>query len=448
MHQASFASTTNITMLYYLFTWLKQAFNFPGAGLFQYLTFRIAMAIILSLLIATVYGKRIINFLRKNQIGESVRDLGLAGEQQKKGTPTMGGLIILLSVLIPTLLFADLNKVYIRLMILCTIWLGVIGFLDDYFKLKARKKAQGKGEKYLKKDSDGLAGVTKIIGQIGLGIIIGITLYFNNNVVVEREIITSQGVSVGINPGERKLNEITRKVDGEEKRFAIVKTPITTIPFVKNHEFNYSRLVSWIGPGAEKYTWIIYIIIVTFIITAVSNGANLTDGLDGLAAGVSAIIGAGLGVFVYVSGNYKFADYLNVMYIPDLAELTIFMSAFVGACVGFLWYNAYPAQVFMGDTGSLALGGIIASLAIIVRKELLIPIFCGVFLVENLSVILQVSYFKYTRKKYGEGKRIFLMSPLHHHFQKKGFHENKIAIRFWIITIICVVLSIATLKIR
>ncbi len=434
-------------MLYYLFTWLKNSFNVPGSGLFQYITFRIAMAIILSLFIATVYGKRIIIFLKKKQIGESVRDLGLAGEQQKKGTPTMGGIIILLAILIPTLLFADLNKVYIRLVLLCTVWLGIIGFLDDYFKLKARKTAQEKGEKYQKKDKDGLAGITKIIGQIGLGVIVGVTLYFNSNVTVEREIIP-QSNNAGIEKGERKLNEITRKINGEQKRFAIVKTPITTIPFVKDHEFNYSKLISWIGNGAEKYTWIIYILIVTFIITAVSNGANLTDGLDGLAAGVSAIIGAGIGIFVYVSGNFKFADYLNVMYIPDLGELSIFMGAFVGACVGFLWYNAYPAQVFMGDTGSLALGGIIASLAIIVRKELLIPIFCAVFLIENISVVMQVSYFKYTKKKFGAGRRIFLMSPLHHHFQKKGFHENKIAIRFWIITIISVVLSIATLKIR
>lgn len=419
-----------------------------GAGLFQFITFRAAMSVILSLLIATLYGKRLINLLKRNQIGETVRDLGLAGEQQKKGTPTMGGIIILLSILIPTLLFADLDKVYIRLMILCTIWLGFIGFLDDYFKLKARKSAQQKGEKYQKKDSDGLAGLSKIIGQIGLGIIIGATLYFNSNVVVEREIITTNGVDSGVRPGERTLNEIVRERDGKQVRFARVKTPITTIPFVKGHEFNYSKLISWMGDGAEKYTWIIYILIVTFIITAVSNGANITDGLDGLAAGVSAIIGAGLGVFVYVSGNYILADYLNVMYIPNLAELSVFMGAFVGACVGFMWYNAFPAQVFMGDTGSLALGGIIASLAIIVRKELLIPIFCGVFLVENLSVVLQVSYFKYTKKKYGEGRRIFLMSPLHHHYQKKGFHESKIAIRFWIITILCVLFSIVTLKIR
>ncbi len=437
-------------MLYHLFNWLNKEFHIPGSGMFQYLTFRIAMAVILSLLIATVYGKRIILFLKRKQIGESVRDLGLEGQAQKKGTPTMGGLIILLSILIPTLLFANLDKVYIRLMVLCTIWLGVIGFLDDYFKIKARKAAQERGEAYKKKDSDGLAGVSKIIGQIGLGIIIGVTLYFSNAVTVEREVIATTPSSVLLQKGERltKDSVVTRKINGIEKRFVKVKTPITTIPFVKNHQFNYSKLISWIGPEAEKYTWIIYILIVTFIITAVSNGANLTDGLDGLAAGVSAIIGAGIGVFVYVSGNYVFADYLDVMYIPNLGELSIFVGAFVGACIGFLWYNAFPAQVFMGDTGSLALGGIIASLAIIVRKELLIPIFCGVFLVENLSVIIQVSYFKYTKKKFGEGRRVFLMSPLHHHYQKKGFHESKIAVRFWIITIICVVMSIVTLKMR
>jgi phospho-N-acetylmuramoyl-pentapeptide-transferase len=436
-------------MLYHLFNWLNKEFHIPGSGLFQFLTFRIAMAVILSLLIATVYGRRIILFLKKKQIGESVRDLGLEGQAQKKGTPTMGGIIILLSILIPTLLFANLDKVYIRLMVLCTVWLGIIGFLDDYFKIKARKAAQERGEAYKKKDSDGLAGISKVIGQIGLGIIIGVTLYFSNAVTVEREVISTSS-SVQLQKGERLLKDsvITRKINGIEKRFVLVKTPITTIPFVKNHQFNYSKLISWIGPGAEKFTWIIYILIVTFIITAVSNGANLTDGLDGLAAGVSAIMGAGIGVFVYVSGNYVFADYLDVMYIPNLGELSIFVGAFVGACIGFLWYNAFPAQVFMGDTGSLALGGIIASLAIIVRKELLIPIFCGIFLVENLSVIIQVSYFKYTKKKYGEGRRVFLMSPLHHHYQKKGFHENKIALRFWIITIICVLMSIATLKMR
>ncbi|HRI21268.1 MAG TPA: phospho-N-acetylmuramoyl-pentapeptide-transferase [Panacibacter sp.] len=436
-------------MLYYLFTWLDEKYNLAGAGLFQFITFRAAMAILLSLIIATVYGKRLINFLRHKQIGESVRDLGLAGQNEKKGTPTMGGIIILLAIIIPTLLFADIDKVYVRLMLLCTVWLGIIGFLDDYLKIKARKNAQAKGEKYQKKDSDGLAGVSKIIGQVGLGIIIGATLYFSNSVTVEREIIGQNNAT--LEQGEKiakDTNIVVRKIDGVDRRFVKVKTPITTIPFVKDHDFNYSKLISWMDDGAEQYTWIIYILIVTFIVTAVSNGANITDGLDGLAAGVSAIIGAAIGVFVYVSGNYKFADYLNIMYIPNLAELSVFIGAFVGACIGFLWYNAYPAQVFMGDTGSLALGGIIASLAIIVRKELLIPIFCGVFLVENLSVIIQVTYFKYTRKKYGEGRRVFLMSPLHHHFQKKGFHESKIAIRFWIVTILCVMLSILTLKMR
>lgn len=438
-------------MLYQLFNWLKQSFDIPGAGLFQFLTFRIAMAIVLSLVIATVYGKRIILFLQKKQIGESVRDLGLAGQEQKKGTPTMGGIIILLSILIPTLLFANLDKVYVRLMILCTVWLGLIGFLDDLFKIRARKAAQQKGETYKKKDSDGLAGISKIIGQIGLGIIIGTTLYFSNAVTVEREIIGSDRKISVLQEGDQFAKDssiIVRQMNGIERKFVKVKTPITTIPFVKNHEFNYSKLISWMGEGAEKYTWIVYILIVTLIITAVSNGANLTDGLDGLAAGVSAIIGAGLLVFIYVSSNYVFADYLNIMYIPNLGELTIFVGAFVGACIGFLWYNAFPAQVFMGDTGSLALGGIIASLAIIVRKEWLIPFFCGVFLVENLSVMIQVGYFKYTKKKYGEGKRVFLMSPLHHHYQKKGFHESKIAVRFWIITIMLVVMSVVSLKIR
>ena len=428
-------------MLYHFFTWLRDEFNVTGTGLFQFLTFRAAMAIVLSLLIATIFGKRIIRYLQKKQIGESVRELGLAGENLKKGTPTMGGIIILLSIIIPTLLFADLTKVYIRLMLLATVWLGIIGFLDDYFKIKARKTAQVKGEKYKKKDSDGLAGISKIIGQVGLGIIVGLTLYFNDSVVVEREYTGTQQTSQG-NP------VIVREIGGEERKFVKAKTPITTIPFVKGHEFNYSKLVTWISPEAEKYTWIVYVLAVTFIITAVSNGANITDGLDGLAGGVSAIIGGALGIFIYASGNYMLADYLNIMYIPNLGELTIFVAALIGACIGFLWYNAYPAQVFMGDTGSLALGGIIASLAIIVRKELLIPIFCGVFFIELLSVMLQVSYFKYTKKKYGEGKRIFLMSPLHHHYQKKGYHESKIAVRFWILTVLLVVLSIVTLKIR
>ncbi|MCX6206089.1 MAG: phospho-N-acetylmuramoyl-pentapeptide-transferase [Bacteroidetes bacterium] len=436
-------------MLYYLFNWLNKTYHISGAGLFQFLSFRIAMAVVFSLLIATVYGKRIINLLKKKQIGETVRELGLQGEQQKKGTPTMGGIIILISILIPTILFANLDKVYIRLMLLCTVWLGIIGFLDDYFKIRARKEAVNKGEAYKKKDSDGLASISKVIGQVGLGAIIGLTLYFSNAVTVEREIFSTG--TAQLQKGERLAKDskiIYRTLDGTEKRFVKVQTPITTIPFVKNHEFNYSKLISWMGPGAEKFTWLVYMLIVIFIVTAVSNGANLTDGLDGLAAGVSAIIGAGIGVFVYISGNYVFADYFDVMYIPNLGELSIFVGAFVGGCIGFLWYNAFPAQVFMGDTGSLALGGIIASLAFIVRKELLIPIFCGIFLIENLSVIIQVGYFKYTKKKYGEGKRVFLMSPVHHHYQKKGFHENKIAFRFWVITILLVVASLVTLKIR
>ena len=439
-------------MLYYFFDWLRdEGIKFPGSGLMQFITFRVLLAVLLSLLISTLYGKRIINLLQKKQVGESVRELGLQGEQQKKGTPTMGGIIILLAILIPTLLFADLSKLYIHLMLLCTVWLGFIGFMDDYLKLKAKKTAIAKGEKYKKKDSDGLAGITKIIGQVGLGIIIGATLYFNDRVVVWREYYDPQATTISadfLKRGEKKVGDTIVTMEGKEHRYAIVKTPITTIPFVKSHEFNYSRLISWIGEGADKYTWIIYIIAVTFIITAVSNGANITDGLDGLAAGVSALIGACLGIFVYVSGSTRFAEYLNIMYIPNLGELSVFVGAFVGGCIGFLWYNAYPAQVYMGDTGSLALGGIIASLAIIVRKELLIPIFCGVFLVENLSVMLQVSYFKYTKRKYGEGRRIFLISPLHHHYQKLGYHESKIAVRFWIVTVLCVLFAIATFKMR
>ena len=437
-------------MLYYFFYWLNQRSHIAGAGVFQYITFRAALAIILSLIVTTVWGKKVILYLQKKQIGESVRELGLAGENLKKGTPTMGGIIIIMGILIPTLLFANLHKTYIRLMILTTVWLGVIGFVDDYLKISAKKKALANGGTYKKQDSDGLAGNFKIIGQVGLGIIIGSTLYFAKSVEVQREIYTPQHVIADsiLRKGEKLVGDTIRIYDGKAHHFARVRTPITTIPFVKNHEFNYSKLISWIGPGAEKFTWLIYILAVTFIITAVSNGANLTDGLDGLAAGVSALIGICLGVFVYVSSNIRFAEYLNIMYIPNSAELSVFIGAFVGACIGFLWYNAFPAQVFMGDTGSLALGGIIASLAIIVRKELLIPIFCAIFLVENLSVIIQVSYFKYTKKKYGEGRRVFFMSPLHHHYQKKGFHESKIAVRFWIVTLICVVFSIITLKIR
>ncbi len=398
---------------------------------------------ILSLVITTVYGKKLIKYLQKKQLGESVRDLGLAGQNEKKGTPTMGGIIILLAILIPTLLLANLDKVYIRLMLLCTVWLGTIGFIDDYLKIRSKRRAQAKGITYKKSDSDGLAGKFKIFGQVMLGIIVGATLYFTPSVVVKREIVKTTDTSQALPNPNAKYDTIV--VDGRQRVFVDAKEIITTIPFVKNHEFNYTKLLpeSWKG-----YAYILYIVIVILIVTAVSNGANITDGLDGLATGVSAIIGICLGIFAYVSGNIKFAEYLNIMYIPNIGELSIFIAAFVGACIGFLWYNAYPAQVFMGDTGSLALGGIIAALAIIVRKELLIPIFCFVFLVENLSVMIQVGYFKYTKRKYGEGRRVFLMSPLHHHYQKLGYHESKIAVRFWIITILSVVLAIVTLKLR
>jgi phospho-N-acetylmuramoyl-pentapeptide-transferase len=357
----------------------------------------------------------------------------------------MGGIIILLGILVPTLVLADLNKVYVRLMLLCTIWLGLIGFLDDYLKIKARRISRAKGVPYKKTNEDGLAGKFKIFGQVILGVIIGATLYFHPSVVVKREVLGSSTSAFVPQRGEHKVGEDTLISNGQIHRFVTVKTPITTIPFVKTHEFNYARLLP---ASLEDYTYILYIIIVIFIVTAVSNGANITDGLDGLATGVSAIIGFGLGVFVFVSGDVRIAEYLNIMYIPNLSELSIFIAAFVGACVGFLWYNAYPAQVFMGDTGSLALGGIIASLAIIVRKELLIPIFCFVFLIENLSVMIQVTYFKYTKRKYGEGRRVFLMSPLHHHYQKLGYHESKIAVRFWVVTILTMVLAVVTLKLR
>jgi len=434
-------------MLYHFFDWLtKENFRFPGRGLFQFITFRVLLAMILSLVITTVYGKKIIRFLQRKQLGETVRDLGLAGEQQKKGTPTMGGIILILAIIVPTLLLADLNKVYIRLMLLCTVWMGTIGFIDDYLKIRSKRLAKQKGLDYKKSDSDGLAGRFKIFGQVMLGIIVGATLYFNQNVVVKRE-VKQASVNMGTDIGQTKkaVRYDTITVDGRKRVFVDAKSVITTIPFVKNHEFNYAKLLP---KSLEDYTYILYILIVIFIVTAVSNGANITDGLDGLATGVSAIIGICLGIFAYVSGNIKFAEYLNIMYIPNLGELSIFIAAFVGACIGFLWYNSYPAQVFMGDTGSLALGGIIAALAIIVRKELLIPIFCMVFLVENLSVVIQVAYFKYTKRKYGEGRRVFLMSPLHHHYQKLGYHESKIAVRFWIITILCVAMAIVTLKLR
>ncbi len=425
-------------MLYHLAEWLQSmGVKFPGSNLFQFITSRVLIAVILSLVISAVFGKKLINYLLKKQVGESVRDLGLAGEQQKKGTPTMGGLIIILAILVPTLLLADLEKAYVRLMIFSTIWLGIIGFIDDYLKLRAKRLAQKEGVAYKKGDKDGLAGWFKVGGQVVLGFVVAATLLFNDNTQVWREYT-----------GNVKSTDVSVKqieLDGKVRNFVVADEPITTIPFVKSHEFNYSKLL----PQAMRgLTWVLYIVIVIFIITAVSNGANITDGLDGLATGVSAIIGACLGIFAYASGNLRFAEYLNIMYIPNLGELSVFIGAMIGACVGFLWYNAYPAQVFMGDTGSLTLGGIIAALAIIVRKELLIPIFCGVFLVENLSVVLQVSYFKYTKRKYGEGRRIFLMSPLHHHYQKLGYHESKISTRFWIVTILCIVFSIVTLKIR
>lgn len=428
-------------MLYHLIEWLKElGIKVPGNALFQFITSRVLLAVILSLVISAVFGKQFINYLRKKQVGETVRDLGLAGEQQKKGTPTMGGFIIILAILVPTLLLADLTKAYIRLMLFATVWLGLIGFIDDYLKLRAKKMAQQQGIAYKKGDKDGLAGWFKILGQVVLGFVVAMVLLFNNNTKVWREYT---GDNLPADTSNMQIHRV--QFDNKEKIFVEANEPITTIPFVKSHEFNYSKLLP---AGLRTLTWILYVIIVIFIVTAVSNGANITDGIDGLATGTSAIIGACLGIFAYASGNLRFAEYLNIMYIPNLGELSIFIGALIGACVGFLWYNAYPAQVFMGDTGSLTLGGIIAALAIIVRKELLIPIFCGVFLVEVLSVSLQVSYFKYTKRKYGEGKRIFLMSPLHHHYQKLGYHESKIVTRFWIVTILCIVFAIASLKIR
>lgn len=422
-------------MLYHLFTYLREQYSLFGAGIFYYITFRAAMAIILSLVITTVLGKGLIDYLRKKQIGETVRDLGLQGEAQKKGTPTMGGIIIIAAILIPTLLFAKLTNTYIILIVLCTIWLGLVGFLDDYIKV-------------FRKNKEGLAGKFKILGQVGLGIIIGVTMYYNDNVVTTREVVADTPVLY--NPAEEQISEpFTRNENGEEHTYVHVKSVTTTIPFVKSHEMSYSKIAEVFGDGAVKVlTPIIYVLLVIFIIVAVSNGANMTDGIDGLATGVSAIVGVCLLAFAYVSGNYVFADYLGIMHIPYLGELSIFIAAFIGACVGFLWYNAYPAQVFMGDTGSLALGGIIAALAIMIRKELLIPIICGVFLMENVSVMLQVAYFKYTKKKYGEGRRIFLMAPLHHHYQKLGYHESKIVTRFWIVGIMLAVLSVVTLKMQ
>jgi phospho-N-acetylmuramoyl-pentapeptide-transferase len=421
-------------MLYYLFRYLDNNFDFPGAGVFQYISFRAAMAIITSLIISLLFGKTIIRYLHRKQVGETVRDLGLEGQKEKQGTPTMGGFIILAAILIPTLLFARLLNVYVILMIVTTVWLGLIGFLDDYIKV-------------FKKDKEGLAGRFKIMGQVGLGLIVGLTLYFNRNVVV-KDRIQKDRITVEHVGGNSNVIEDLRQHEGALYSGTAVKTTRTTIPFVKNHEFDYADLLRWIGDNYLDWAWLIFIPVVILIITAVSNGANITDGIDGLATGTSAIVGATLGILAYVSGNTVFANYLNIMYIPFTGELVVFMAAFVGACVGFLWYNAYPAQVFMGDTGSLALGGIIATFAIAIRKELLIPILCGIFLIENLSVVMQVSYFKYTKKKYGEGRRIFKMSPLHHHYQKLGYHESKIVSRFWIIGIFLAIVTIVTLKLR
>lgn len=403
-------------MLYPLFDFLEKQYNLAGAGLFQYISFRAGMAIVLSLLISITFGKNLISILSKKQVGESIRDLGLEGQMEKKGTPTMGGIIIIMAIVLPTLLFARLDNVYVILLLVSTLWMGAIGFLDDYIKV-------------FKKNKEGLRGHFKIVGQIGLGLIVGLTLYFNDNVVV-REF--------------EKPTQIEQVIGDQEPEYEDVKSTKTTIPFLKNNEADYNFL----NPFDNKYTWIFYVIVAIFIITAVSNGANITDGIDGLAAGTTAIIVLTLGILAYVSGRVDFTRYLNIMYIPNTGELLVFSTALVGATVGFLWYNSYPAQVFMGDTGSLSLGGIVAVFALVIRKELLIPILCGIYLIENLSVIMQVSYFKYTKKKYGEGRRIFLMSPLHHHYQKKNIPEPKIVTRFWIVGILLAILSLATLKIR
>lgn len=406
-------------MLYYFFQYLENNFDVPGAGLFQYITFRSALAIILSLLISTVFGKRIINFLRRQQVGETVRELGLEGQKEKAGTPTMGGVIIILATLIPVLLLAKLDNIYVILLIVTTLWMGTIGFIDDYIKI-------------FKKDKQGLKGIFKVIGQVGLGLIVGCVLYFNEGVTVRKDT-----AEIRITASNTVLKSML-----EEKSTA------TTIPFFKNNEFDYAEVLSFMGDGYENWAWIIFIPVVIFIITAVSNGANLTDGIDGLAAGTSAVSVLALGIFTFVSGNIILSDYLNIMYIPNSGEMTVYIASFIGALIGFLWYNSYPASVFMGDTGSLTIGGIIAVLAISVRKEMLLPVLCAIFFAENLSVIIQVSYFKYTKKRFGEGRRVFLMSPLHHHYQKKGYHESKIVTRFWIVAIMLSILAIVTLKLR
>jgi len=406
-------------MLYYLFNYLDKQMDLFGAGVFQYISFRAGMATVFSLLISITFGKKLIKMLQKRQVGETIRDLGLDGQNEKAGTPTMGGIIILMAIVIPVLLFAQIKNVYIVLLLISSVWMGLIGFLDDYIKV-------------FKKNKEGLQGKFKIVGQVGLGLIVGITLFYNQEVVV-REFSTAETTSAEV-----------EMVEGEVA-YEDVKSMKTTIPFLKDNEFDYSNILPFIP---QDFTVIIYVLWAIFIITAVSNGANITDGIDGLAAGTSAIIGLTLGIFAYLSGNVIFSEYLNIMYIPTSGEMVIFCAAFVGACVGFLWYNTHPAQVFMGDTGSLALGGIIATLALAIRKELLLPLLCGIFLVELLSVIMQVSYFKYTKKKHGEGRRIFLMSPLHHHYQKKGIHESKIVNRFWIVGILLAILTVATLKLQ
>lgn len=405
-------------MLYYLFDYLDKQFDLIGAGVFKYISFRAGMAAAISLLITIIFGKGLINYLRKKQVGEEIRELGLEGQTAKRGTPTMGGLIIIAAILVPTLLFAKLDNVYVILLITATVWMGLIGFLDDYIKV-------------FKKDKKGLAGKFKIVGQVGLGLIVGFTLYFNDHVVIRK--VKNPATEIVVVNGEAVKN------------YEDVKSTKTTVPFFKNNELDYNNILPFLS---NNYTWVIYVLIVILIITAVSNGANLTDGIDGLAAGTAGIIGLTIAIFAYLSGRVDFSDYLNIMYIPNLSEVVIFCTAFVGACLGFLWYNSYPAQVFMGDTGSLTLGGVIAVAALVVRKELLIPVLCGIFLIENLSVIIQVAYFKYTKKKYGEGRRIFLMSPLHHHYQKKNIHESKIVTRFWIVGILLAILTLATLKLQ
>ncbi|MEO3404351.1 phospho-N-acetylmuramoyl-pentapeptide-transferase [Mucilaginibacter sp. CAU 1740] len=413
-------------MLYYLFSYLYKNYSIPGLGVFQYITFRMAMAVITSLLITTVYGRRLIDYLRFKQVGETVRNLGLEGQMQKSGTPTMGGVIILLGILVPTLLFAKLENIYVILMIITTIWLGAIGFLDDYIKV-------------FKKNKEGLAGRFKIIGQVGLSLIVGWTMYFNSSIIIRQEVVLPVKSDA---PVEYHIKA------GKQIYTQDVHSTKTTMPFYKNNEFDYAKVLKFLGGGYEQYALVVFLFFVILIITFISNGANITDGIDGLATGTSAIIGITLAILAYVSGNTVIADYLNIMYIPNSGELVIFAGAFVGACVGFLWYNSYPAQVFMGDTGSLAIGGIIAVFAIMIRKELMLPLLCGVFLIENFSVIIQVSWFKYTKKKFGEGRRVFLMAPLHHHYQKKGFHEAKIVTRFWIICIMLAIVTVITLKLR